>query len=321
MAKPDLRIAVAGASGVVGAEIVELLEQRDFPQLRLARLGAPRAIPDDGSELADDDDEGGATNLELRSPDDLSGFDVAFLALPAEQASEIVAAAPGPVLIDLSAMARAPELATMLAAPGLTPRERILSNRTRIFSPPHPAAQAIAAIHNALHIDGGLIGAQFIQGASADGREALAQLFRQSAEVLNARLDLPDDQTQIAFNLRRTARAVALGGVIAAQVAELRGGLTPSVQVMLAPVFHGSMVTLFAPPTVGAADWEARLRDAPGIVLLEPDEDLSVIDAVGQEAILTQLRVSSVGVIVECAFDAARLAALSAVWIAEVLFS
>src|SRR6185312_12954751 len=109
MAKPDLRIAVAGASGVVGAEIAALLEQRDFPELRLTRFGAPRATLDDGSEHADDDDAGGATNAELRTPEDLGGFDVAFLALPAEQAGAIVAAAPGPVLIDLSAAARVPE--------------------------------------------------------------------------------------------------------------------------------------------------------------------------------------------------------------------
>ena len=44
----------------------------------------------------------------LRDPADLTGFDVAFLAVPPSAASDIVHARPGPLLIDLSAAGRMP---------------------------------------------------------------------------------------------------------------------------------------------------------------------------------------------------------------------
>jgi hypothetical protein len=62
------------------------------------------------------------------------------------------------------------------------------------------------------------------------------------------------------------------------------------------------------------------LRSAPGIILVESEEASGLVDGVGQEAIIVRLTVSRGGAAsIWCTFDAARLAALSAVWIAEAL--
>jgi aspartate-semialdehyde dehydrogenase len=315
----DLRIALVGGAGAVGSEIAELIEHRDFPRARLTRFGAASSTEGDDEEAA----EGPEVNSVLATPDELADYDLAFLAIPEAAAAEIVTAAPGPILIDLSAANRPPSPATPLAAPGLTTREGLTSFKDRrVFSIPHPAAQVIASILKALRIRGGFAAGAITQGASAYGRDAITRLFRQSAEVLNARLDLQEDERQTAFNLLQGPDADQLAAVVTAQAATLvESAPDLVVRITTVPAFHGSTVTIFLPRTSDASEWEERLRTAPGIILNESSEALSVVDALGQEAILTRFKLTPSGAAISCAFDAARLAALSAVWLAEVLIS
>jgi aspartate-semialdehyde dehydrogenase len=61
------------------------------------------------------------------------------------------------------------------------------------------------------------------------------------------------------------------------------------------------------------------LRAAPGLLVAEEGEPLGVIDAVGQEAIVVSVETRPQSVSLWCVFDNTRLAALSALWIAETL--
>jgi len=87
------RVAVVGATGVVGNQIVDLIGARGF-QLGELKLFATEA----GS--AQTLDAGGKEQLvePLATPDALRNFDLAFLAIPGPAASEIITAAPGPIL-------------------------------------------------------------------------------------------------------------------------------------------------------------------------------------------------------------------------------
>lgn len=316
MPRPALRIALVGADGAVGREIADLIEQRDFPRAELMRFGAAPSAESDDVE----GDEASATSG-LIKPEELADYDLAFLAIPEAAAAKILLAAPGPILIDLSAATRAPSAAIPLAAPGLTSREHLAKLKGhRVFGVPHPAAQVIASILNAAKLRTGFVAAAITQAASAYGRDAIAALFRQSAEVLNARLDLEGAQ-QTAFNLIEGSSS-ELSQIVTAQVAELVD-TAPDLLVTIAtvPIFHGSTLTIFAPRNVDADEWAQSLRTAPGIILKEPGNNLSVIEALGQEAIITRLTLTSSGAAIWCAFDAARFAALSAVWLAEVLTS
>jgi aspartate-semialdehyde dehydrogenase len=260
----------------------------------------------------------------LKALSELAAFDIAFLAIPESKAAEIIEARPGPILIDLSAAMRLPLDAAPFVAPGLTPREQVSEfKRFRLFAAPHPAAQVIATVLRAVGVSTGFAGATVIIGASAYGSEGISALFNQSADLLNARLDVDDDEPQVAFNVFLPPGGHELAYAITAQTTALMGA-APALAIGLArvPVFHGGAVSLCLPAADDMREWPARLRSAPGVILVESDDAASITDAIGQEAVLVRMTAHpSGGAVIWCVFDSARLAALSAIWIAEALAS
>jgi aspartate-semialdehyde dehydrogenase len=309
------RVAIVGASGTVGGQIASLIRERSFPHTELKLFGSNADVPvgvEAGDEVLDVDP--------LKSSSELADFDIAFLALPPAAAAPILAAAPGPILIDLSGADPPSDGVAPVVAPGLTPRTRISELKTlRRFAVPHPAAQVIATVLRGLEIEGGFAGAAVLLAAASRGRKAIAALFNQSVDVLNTRLDLGDDETQAAFNVFLPAEADAIARTIATQVAALSGVPLPTVQVAYVPAFHGGAVAMFLPPGPALESARTRLRDAPGIVLVESGEASSFVDAATQEAVIAKLTVSPAGATLWCVFDPARVAALAALWIAETL--
>src|SRR5437588_355393 len=63
-----------------------------------------------------------------------------------------------------------------------------------------------------------LVAATLILSASTDGKEEVGDLIQQSADVLNGRLDLEEDEIQTAFNLGLDPEVKELTATIAAQV-------------------------------------------------------------------------------------------------------
>jgi aspartate-semialdehyde dehydrogenase len=312
-----LRIAVLGASGTVGAQIVDLIRSRDLPCSEL-RLFASESSSVAASTEIDAESLPIAT---LRAPDELAECDIAFLAIPEGRASEIVAARPGPVLIDLSAATRAPLDAAPLVAPGLTPRERVHElEKFKLFAVAHPAAQVAATVLSAIGPLSGLVGATVIVAAAAEGRDGVSRLFNQSVELLNARLDLTEGETQIAFNVLLPERANDLAEAITAQTTALIDSAPAlNVGVIQVPAFHGGAIALHVPVSGTLPDWSSRLRTAPGIVLIESDSATGFADATNHDAAIVRMHHNPGGAMLWCVFDSARIAALSAIWVAETL--
>jgi aspartate-semialdehyde dehydrogenase len=311
------KLAIVGAAGTVGSQLVELLRERDFAYHELRLFGAPASAHTQATPV----DEPDAEIIELESPQNLAGSDMVFLAVPPEAAMAIRRALSSQIHIDLSAAMRPPDADLPLVAPGLVSRQRVNElSAVRTFGVPHPAAQVIATVLRTLGSDTGFAGAVVIASASASGRAGIAKLFNQSADLLNARLDLGDDDTQVAFNLSLPADADELARAITAQVRELTGRPTAlTLQMARAPLFHGAAVGIFLPAHPEMHEWAARLRNAPGLVLVEGGEASGTVDAAGQEAVIAKLTINESGATLWCVFDAARLAALTALWIAEVL--
>ncbi len=312
------RVAVVGATGAVGNQLIELIAARGFQlsELKLfaTEAGATQTVDAAGEERLVD---------ALESPADLRGFDIAFLAIPAPRAAEIVAARPGPILIDLSAANRPPSDVPMVA-PGLTSREAIAQLRkAMVFATPHPVAHVLATCLRALGPHDAFVAATAMLGASAGGRDVLTAAVDQTTDLLSARLELDDDEVQRGFNafMREHERSVATA--IAAQVTTLLDKAPPlSVQVVAIPVLHGSALTVDiqrARDSGNGEDAVELLRVAPGILIAEEGEPLGVIDAVGQEAIVVSVETRADSLSLWCVFDNTRLAALGALWIAETL--
>jgi aspartate-semialdehyde dehydrogenase len=306
-------VAVVGATGAVGNEIVELIAARGFPHSRLTLFASQSGA---AGTLETEQDE--YLVEALRDADDLAAFDVAFLAVPESVAADITRAAPGPLLIDLSGAARNPSSSVPMVAPGVTTRAQIAQlGSARNFTIPHPAAQVLTLCLDALQPS--MASASVLTGASAGGRGAIARLVDQTTDLLSARLDLEEEGVQRAFNAfsRETERALAER--IATQAAALTAAAPSSlvVQLVSIPVLHGTGLTVSAKLEASGGQWLETLRAMPGVLLIEEGQPLSIVDALGQEAIHISAEQSRAGVDLWCAFDNTRLAALTAVWIAE----
>ena len=309
------RVAVVGATGVVGNQIVDLIGARGFQfgELKLfaTEAGSAQTLDAAGEEQLVEP---------LTSPADLRAFDLAFLAIPASAASEIVGAAPGPILIDLSSANRPPS-DLPLVAPGLTPRARFDQLlELRLFTIPHPTAHVLATCLNALGIQAGFVAATAMLGASAGGRDVLATTVDQTTDLLSARLDLDEDAVQRGFNVFMREHERSIATTISAQVISLLDrSPVLGLQVVGMPVLHGSALAINLPALIEGGDARELLRVAPGVLLAEEGEPLGLIDAVGQEAIVVSVEESPGTVGLWCVFDNTRLAALGALWIAETL--
>src|SRR5215472_14943404 len=208
-------VAVVGATGAVGNEIVELIAARGVPHSRLTLFASQSGA---AGTLETTQDE--YLVEALRDAEDLAAFDLAFLAVPESVAADITRAAPGPLLIDLSGAARKPSSTVPMVAPGVTTRAQIAQlSGARTFTIPHPAAQVLTLCLDALQPS--MATASALAGASAGGRGAIARLVDQTTDLLSARLDLEEEEVQRAFNAfaRETERALAER--IAAQAAAM----------------------------------------------------------------------------------------------------
>ena len=308
-----------GATGAVGNQLVELLETRAFPKGEL-RLFAMATETTSTIEIEDAEFE----VEEFSSPEELRGFDLAFLAVPERAANDIIAARPGPLLIDLSGATRMPT-GQPIVSPGITSRERINELRGKmVFETPHPASHALATILRAIGSESGFVAATLLMGASAGGRDRITKTAEESADLLSGSLDLEETEYQRAFNILTSDVDRHVSEVVRAQCAALIGNQpgnapTLSLQVLSAPILHGSVISIQLPPSEEAASYAERLRAAPGILFVEDSRPIGVIDALGQEAIVVKLDRQPSGTALFAAFDNARLAALIAIWIAENL--
>jgi len=309
------RVAIVGATGAVGNQLIELIAARGFQlsELKLfaTEAGAMQTLDAAGEERLVE---------ALESPDTLRDFDLAFLAIPPARAAEIVAAQTGPRLIDLSRASEPPGSVPMVA-PGLTSREALEKLRAAmVFTTPHPAAHVLATCLKALGPPSGFVAATAMLGASAGGMDMLTATVDQTTDLLSARLELDDEEVQRGFNvfMREHERSVATA--IAAQVSVLlENPPALSVQVAAIPVLHGSALTIDIQKPSNGTDARELLRAAPGLLIVDEGEPVGVIDAVGQEAIVVSVETRPQSVSLWCVFDNTRLAALDALWIAETL--
>jgi len=286
-------IAVIGATGTVGETLVQILEERDFPVGELFLLAS--------SESAGHSVPFRGKNVRVREVDE---FDfgkvqlVFFAAGPAVTLSFAARAiAAGCSLVDLSGALPADQ------APQVVPEANghVLANLKRPFqvSSPSPSATALAVVLAPLL---GVLDLQRVSltaslAVSAQGREAVSELARQTAELLNVRpLEPKFFDRQMAFNLlAQVGKPDADGHTLLEKrlVRELRQVIDKpllkiSVTCIQAPVFFGDSlsVTLQSASAIDLASVNAALDAAPGIELVEAgDYPTAVGDAVGQDVV------------------------------------
>ena len=325
-------IAVVGATGTVGETLVQILEERDFPVANLHLLAS--------SESAGSSVPFRGKNVRVREVDefDFSKAKLVFFAAgPAVTLSFAAKArAVGCSVIDLSGALPADQ------APQVVPESNghILAGLAQPFqiSSPSPSATALAVVLAPLRelLDLQRVTVTACLAVSAQGREAVSELARQTTSLLNMHpLETRFFDRQMAFNLLAQVGKpdeqghVPLEKRLVTELREVLGmpGLKVSVTCIQAPVFFGDSYSvslqLAAPVDLQAVN--AALEAGEGIEWVEADDyPTAVGDAVGQDVVY-------VGRVRQGVDDASELnlwlasdnvrkgAALNAVQLAELL--
>ncbi len=195
------RIVVAGATGNVGREVVNILAERAFPADEVAVLASSRS---QGIEI-----EYGDTDKMLKIQNienfDWSGWDMAIFAIGSEATQKYapIAAAAGCVVIDNSSLFRMdPDIP--LIVPEVNPDAIDTYKRKNIIANPNcSTAQLVVALkplHDYAKITRVVVSTY--QSVSGAGKEGMDELFEQSRNIfVGDSADAKKFTKQIAFNV------------------------------------------------------------------------------------------------------------------------
>lgn len=330
------RIAVIGATGNVGREMLNILAERQFPVDEIAAVASPRSTGD----IIDFGDSGRELKVQNIDHFDFSGWDMALFAC-GSAASKIYAprsAAAGCTVIDNSSLFRMdPDVP--LIVPEVNPQAIDGYRKKNIIANPNcSTAQMVVALkplHDVARIKRVVVATY--QSVSGAGKAGMDELFEQSRNIFVGDANSPMKFTkQIAFNVIPHIDEFLDDGSTKEEwkmVVETKKILDPKIKVtatcVRVPVFvgHSEAINIEFEDEMSAEQAQAILREAPGVMLVDKREDggyVTPVECVGDYAtFVSRVRddptVDS-GISLWCVSDNLRKgAALNAVQIAELL--
>ena len=197
-----LRVAVAGATGAVGREMLKVLEDRDFPVSELVPLASERS---EGHKLEFRGDE---ITVRRLKPESFDGVDIALFSPGAAVSREFApyAARAGAVVIDNSSAFRM-DADVPLVVPEVNPKavEAALEpGARRIIANPNCSTIQLVVVLKPLHDAAGLekVVVSTYQSVSGAGQKGIDELDEQSRALFNLAEIIPKKFShRIAFNL------------------------------------------------------------------------------------------------------------------------
>lgn len=330
------RVVVAGATGNVGREMINILAEREFPIDEIAVVASSRSQGDQ-IEYGETGKMLTIKNIEHFDP---TGWDMALFAIGSD-ATKVYApkfAAAGCVVIDNSSLYRMdPDVP--LIVPEVNP-DAIDGYKAKniIANPNCSTAQMVVALkplHDKATIKRVVVATY--QSVSGAGKAGMDELFEQSRNIFVGDPAEPKKFTkQIAFNVIPHIDSFLDDGSTKEEwkmVAETKKILDPKVKVtatcVRVPVFvgHSEALNIEFEEEISAQEAQDILREAPGVMLIDKREDggyVTPIECVGDYAtFISRVREDSTvdnGLSLWCVSDNLRKgAALNAVQIAELL--
>ena len=329
------RVVVAGATGNVGREMLNILAEREFPVDAIAALASRRSI---GTEVSF-----GERTLKCRDIEgfDFEGWDIALFAIGSEATKTYAprAAQAGCVVIDNSSLYRY-DPRIPLVVPEVNP-EAVEGYRERniIANPNCSTAQMVVALkplHDRARIKRVVVATY--QSVSGAGKEGMDELWDQTKGIFVPGQEVAPKKfsKQIAFNVIPHIDVFLDDGSTKEEwkmVAETKKILDPSIKVtatcVRVPVFvgHSEAVNIEFEDFLDEEEARDILREAPGILVIdkrEPGGYVTPIECVGDYAtFVSRIRQDSTienGLSMWIVSDNLRKgAALNAVQIAETL--
>ena len=327
-----LYVAVVGATGLMGRELLKLLEKRQFPLTSLQLLASDRSA---GKQLFFNHQEIEVKELTSAS---LSRLNLVFFAASAEASRRFSSTAVknGAVVIDQSATYRM-EPWVPLVVPEVNLED--LKHHKRIIASPSAATiqmvMALAPLHRVNPIRRVVVATY--QSVSGAGAAAMEELTNQAKQVLEGKGVIPHVFThQTAFNILPEIDVFLYNGYtmeewrIKEEAAKLMHSpdLAISASCVRVPVYIGDSQAIHVEFTNPISPEEARrlLAQAPG-VKVEDDPEVSLYPQPWAVAGTDEVHVGRVrqdvalpnGLTMWVVADNLRRGAINAIQIAEAL--
>ena len=295
MKKPKYNIAIVGASGAVGEQMRQVLEERKFPVGEMRLLASERSA---GQFLEFD---GRQHRIGVLNENSFENTDIALFSAGGTVSAKYapLAVSAGAVVVDNTACFRmAPDIP--LVVPEVNASAiRDYKNHGIIANPNCSTIQMVVAlkpIHDAARIKRVVVSTY--QSVSGAGRQAMEELSQQIAALFNGKdVEKKKFPHQIAFNCIPHIDVFMEDGYTKEEwkmIHETRKILgEPSLPVtattVRVPVFcsHSESVNVETEKKLTVAEVRALLREAPGIIVAdEPENNLYplALEATGKDA-------------------------------------
>jgi len=197
MKKEKYNIAIAGATGLVGETLIDILNERKFPYGEVALLASKRSV---GKRLSF-----GTRNISVQdlAEFDFSNTDVAFFSAGGSVSAEFApkAAAAGAVVIDNTSHFRYDDDIPLVVSE-VNP-EKIAEYKNRgIIANPNCSTMQLMPPLKAIADKVGItrLNLATYQAVSGAGKTAMERLAKETAQLMNGKGNEDDSSRQFAFN-------------------------------------------------------------------------------------------------------------------------
>ena len=292
------KVAVAGATGNVGREVLSIMAERKFPADEVIALASSRSI---GAEVSYGD--GRMLKVRELAAFDFAGTDIVLSSPGAKVSAEHSprAAAAGAIVIDNTSQFRMdPDVP--LVVPEVNP-EAIAGYRAKgiIANPNCSTIQLVTALkplHDLVPIRRVVVATY--QSVSGAGKASMDELFNQTRGVFaNQTIEKTQEQfpKQIAFNVIPHIDAFMDDGATKEEwkmMAETKKILDPAIKLtatcVRVPVFigHAEAVNVEFDGDIDEKQIRRALKSAPGIVVVAPRADEGYVtpaECAGEDAV------------------------------------
>lgn len=328
------KVAVVGATGNVGREMLNILDERAFPADEVVAIASRRSV---GQEVSFGDK---VLKCKALEDYDFSDTDICLMSAGGDVSKEWSPkiGAQGAIVIDNSSAWRTDPDVPLVVPEVNADAVRGFTKKNIIANPNCSTAQLVVALkplHDAATITRVVVSTY--QSVSGAGKDAMDELFSQTKSVYSlTQMESKKFPKRIAFNLIPQIDTFMDDGFTKEEwkmVVETKKILDPKIKLVATcvrvPVFvsHSESVNVEFERELSAEDAREILRKAPGILIddkREPGGYMTPHEAAGEDAVyISRLRDDPTvdnGIAFWCVSDNLRKgAALNAVQIAEAL--
>jgi aspartate-semialdehyde dehydrogenase len=276
--KTAYRVAVVGATGAVGAEMIEILDERKFPVEALFPLASARSAG--GTVLF----QGQDVIVEELTNESFKGIDIALFSAGADVSREYapIAAKAGAVVIDNSSAWRM-DKDVPLVVPEVNPHD-VEHHQNIIANPNCSTIQMVVALkplHDRVRIKRIIV--TTFQAVSGTGKDAMDELMDECRDLLSFRAAEPKVYPyQIAFNCLPHIDDFLPSGYtkeemkMVNETRKIMGDalIQVTATTVRVPVYvgHSEAVNIETEHKITANEARALLSIAPGVVLYDDPE-------------------------------------------------